>query len=146
MGAIQQPTKAMGPYRIEIRSESFYLTRTDAKGCASPDRHTATVPASDAPALIASFAQVASHPAWKRREWAGGDPTDTTWTLPPDGQGEAPSHDWSVSRDGETLTIKGPWVVHAENERALLDSEIRYLDLPQLGNALKALGDEPAAS
>ncbi|MEU9044117.1 hypothetical protein AB0D63_20920 [Kitasatospora sp. NPDC048343] len=145
MGAIQQPTRAMGPYAVEIRSESFYLTRTEAEVCTAPNRHEAVVPASDLPYLAAAFRQVSSHKAWRLREWADGDPSDTSWALPLDGEGEAPAASWEVSRDGEKLSIRGPWIVFAELGRGLLSTELCYLNLTDLDEALKALDSEAAA-
>ncbi|MFD7738041.1 hypothetical protein [Kitasatospora sp. NPDC059800] len=138
MGAIQEPTREMGPYRVEIRSESFYLNRTEAEGCTVPSRYEAVVPAADLPYLTAAFQQVRGHKAWHLKEWAGGDPTDTSWTLPPDGKGEAPAASWEVSRDGDKLSIRGPWIVY-EVERGVLFTELRYLDLTDLDEELKVL-------
>lgn len=129
----------MGPYGVEIRSESFYLNRTEAGGCTVPSRHEAVVPAADLTYLAAAFEQVRGHKAWRLREWAAGDPTDTSWTLPPDGTGEAPDIAWQVSRDGDKLSIRGPWTVYGV-ERGVLFTELRYLELTSLDEALKALG------
>ncbi|PPT14820.1 hypothetical protein CYQ11_19835 [Streptomyces cinnamoneus] len=136
----------MGPYRVEIRSESFYLTRTAAEHCTAPSRHQAVVPASDLRHLAAAFRQVRGHKAWREKEWADGDPSDTSWTLPPGGEGEAPAASWEVSLDGEKLSIRGPWIVYAEPDRGLLSTEIAYLNLADLDDALKALDGAPATS
>ncbi|MEU9576297.1 hypothetical protein [Streptomyces chilikensis] len=55
MGAIQEPTEAMGPYRVEIRGESFYLTRVDCAPDLRKGHHEAAIPATDVPTLIAAL-------------------------------------------------------------------------------------------
>ncbi|MEV5136261.1 MULTISPECIES: hypothetical protein [Streptomyces] len=142
MGAIQQPTPAMGPYIVEMRTESFYLTRTDADpACtAAPARYEAKVPAEDVPALLASFEQVMDHPWWEKweRPDEGAEP-DTSWALPPSGDGPLPDTHWTVEAEGDAITIKGPWIVWYEPDRSIMTTELCYRDLAELREALNAV-------
>lgn len=145
MGAIQEPTPAMGPYRVEIRSESFYLNRSDASAgvVTRPSRYEATVPVTDAPQILAALDQVTGHPQWKR--WprpAEGEQPDTSWTFPPDKQGPAADAHWTVTVDGDRLSIRGPWVVYHESHRNLLGTELCYWDVSQLREAITAATSE----
>ena len=70
-----------------------------------------------------------------------GREADTTWTLPPDGDGPAADPDWTLTVDGATLTIRGPWTVHHEADRHILDAEIAYWDVQSLRVALLAVAD-----
>lgn len=141
MGAIQEPTPAMGPYHVEIRGESFYLNRADASAdvVTQVSRYEVTVPVADAPLLQAAFDQVTGHPQWQR--WprpAQGEQPDTTWTLPPDKQGPPADTHWTVTVDGDRLRIRGPWVVYHEVHRNLLGTELAYADMTELRKALTA--------
>ncbi|UQA95646.1 hypothetical protein [Streptomyces halobius] len=91
MGAIQQPTTAMGPYKTEIRRESFYLTVTGPTAelrAERVDRDTMRVPVADVPCILAALDQVTGHLAW--REWTGAPRTGTV----------------AVTRDGDSLLIR----------------------------------------
>ncbi|GGZ73209.1 hypothetical protein ACFOOM_00960 [Streptomyces echinoruber] len=145
MGAIQEPTPAMGPYWVEIRGESFYLTRGNAPAgvVTQPGRHEVVVPAGDAPHILAALDQVAAHPQWQR--WprpAEGEQPDTSWTRAPGGQGPAADPHWTVTLDGDRLHLRGPWVVYHETHRHLLGTELCYRDVPQLRDALAAVTKE----
>lgn len=137
MGAIQVPTPAMGPYRVEIRSESFYLTHVDAPAQYHLGRFEILVPASDAPKILAALDQVTSHQAWM--QWqrpTEGELRNTSWTLDPDGAGLAPTR-WTVTPDQAALNISGPWVVYYEHQS--LQAEIPYEAVSELREALKAV-------
>ncbi|MER7477404.1 hypothetical protein ABTX60_07075 [Streptomyces sp. NPDC126510] len=139
MGALQEPTAAMGPYRVEIRGESFYLNRIDAPAgvVTQPGRYEVTVPVADAPQIPAALDQVTGHPQWQR--WtrpAQGEQPDTSWTLPPDKQGPAADSHWTVTVDGDRLHIRGPWVVHHEVHRNLLGTELGYRDMTELRKSI----------
>ncbi|MFE7480008.1 hypothetical protein [Streptomyces sp. NPDC057552] len=138
MGAIQEPTPEMGPYRVEMRSESFYLTRTeaDAETTAARTRYEAKVPTADLPALLAALDQVLTHPWWPKWERpAPGEEPDTSWVRPPGEEGSAPHPCWTAVADGEGVIITGPWTVHhelREDDDHLLFSEICYRDVEDL--------------
>lgn len=141
MGAILEPTPAMDPYRVEVRGESFYLTRGDASAdvVTRPGRYEATVPVADVPQILAALDQVTGHPQWQR--WtrpAEGEQPDTSWTLPPDKQGPAADAHWTVAVDGDRLSIRGPWIVYHEVHRDLLGTELCYRDVTQLREAIEA--------
>lgn len=142
MGAIQQPTPAMGPYHVEMRSESFYLTRADADPgtMSAPGRYEAKVPAGDVPALLASLDQVTEHPWWEKweRPVDGAEP-DTSWALPPGSEGPLADAHWTVTSDGDAILIKGPWIVWYEPDRSIATTEICYRDLAELREALNAV-------
>jgi hypothetical protein len=134
----------MGPYSTEVRSRSFYLTRTDSPAgtVTLHGRYEVTVPVTDAPAILAALDQVTGHPQWSRwQRPTEGDEADTTWTLPPDGDGPAADPEWAVTVYGGSLTIRGPWIVHHEADRHLLDAEIAYWDVTPLRSALLAAAD-----
>ncbi len=85
MGAIQEPTPAMGPYRTEIRGESFYLNvsgPTATLAARRDDRDTLRVPVDHVPHLLATFDQVTAHNGW--RDWSG-TPRTGAATVTPDG-------------------------------------------------------------
>lgn len=79
MGAIQQPTAAMGPYGVEIRCESFYLTSmepTATTGAQRLGRHVLRIPIEHRPYVLAALDQVTQHTGWK--DWEGSDGTSRT--------------------------------------------------------------------
>jgi hypothetical protein len=83
MGVCLEPTPSMGPYSVEIRSQSFYLNRLDAQPDAvtQPDRYELTVPIGDTAMIIAALDQVVRHPNWSQQPKPSGDtPSDTAWT------------------------------------------------------------------
>ncbi|MFE4635069.1 hypothetical protein ACFRJ1_17065 [Streptomyces sp. NPDC056773] len=133
MGAIQQPTTKMKPYAVEVRRESFYLNRA-AEGTSRFGRYAARVPAADVAAILAALQQVKGHLAWK--EWGASDaaPHDTSWALPPEGEGPVPDEFWTVERQGDDLEIRGPWVIHGDERN--IQAEITYQDTEALAEAL----------
>lgn len=144
MGACLEPTPAMGPYNVEVRSHSFYLNRTrnELRPFTVAGWHELTVESAEMPAILAAFEQVKEHPVWGREEWRGDDPEDTAWTVPFGKEGEAPSATWAVSRDGEAVTIHGPWTVYSSSDPSHylpFSAEIAYVNLSTLDEALKAL-------
>lgn len=139
MGACLEPTPTMDPYRIEIRRESFYLNRSDATAdtVSTPGRYELTVPIKDATPILAALDQAVAHPQWAC--WPRPDtsePSDTAWTLPPDGAGPAADPAWTVTRDGTSLRIRGPWVVHYDTNWRQVGTEICYRDLEALRDAI----------
>ncbi|ONK13151.1 hypothetical protein [Streptomyces sp. MP131-18] len=145
MGAIQEPAPAMGPYRVELRKESFYLSRADAVPdlISASSRYELKVPSEDAPALLSALDQVTGHPSWGK--WprpAQDERPDTTWALPPGSDGPAPDPHWTVTPTGPALSIRGPWIVYYETDRAFLSTEICYRDLEELREALVNLSPE----
>ncbi|MFI6205925.1 hypothetical protein ACIBAI_05925 [Streptomyces sp. NPDC051041] len=140
MGAIQEPTSDMGPYRTEIRGESFYLARV-GEGASHLSRHEVRVPAAEIPALLAALKQATDHLGY--RQWAASnpEPPDASWVLPPGEKGEAPYPDWSVSRERSDIIIRGPWVAYPPEEwqeRPVVTGEIAYWDVEALRGALLA--------
>ncbi|MGX1514014.1 hypothetical protein [Streptomyces collinus] len=135
MGACLEPTAAMGPYRVEMRGQSFYLTRTGTPPEARAGRYEAVLPFLDFRELGAAADQITGHPDWARWEEAGRPaPADTSWTLPPDGTGPAAPDDWEITEEtadgAHQLRIRGPWIVQHEPGRELWSAEIGYSDLP----------------
>lgn len=130
MGATLQRDAAMGPYRVEVRRESFYLHRDSLDAVQVMGRYELCVPASEASAIQAALRQVVGHLAWQ--EWQDSDaaPFDTSWTLPPGGEGPAAEADWTVARRGDLLAIRGPWVVYSRSV------EIAYQDTRAFADAL----------
>ncbi|QPL14149.1 hypothetical protein QEH48_gp120 [Streptomyces phage TurkishDelight] len=130
MGACLEPTPDMGPYRVEMRGQSFYLTRIDAPPESRVDRYEAALPAEDVPALLAALEQVTAHPRWPGWESEGrpAEP-DTSWTLTPGDTGPAAPADWTATADAGTLRLTGPWVLYYETGRGLLSGEISYADV-----------------
>lgn len=143
MGVIEKPTAAMGPYRVELRAESLYLTReaTPTGSVTRPSRYEATVPLSDAAHILAAADQVTRHPHWARGPRAAEDQDrDTAWTLAPGDGGPAADAHWTVTADGARLHLRGPWIVRHETDRNLLAAELRYRDVPELREAVTAAG------
>jgi hypothetical protein len=139
MGACLDPTPAMGPYLIEMRGQSFYLTRTAAAPHTRAGRHEALLPAADLPHIAAALGQVMTHPWWNnpdRAERTG--PADLSWTLPPDGTGPLADPDWTLTPDGDALRIRGPW--STGHERNLWSAEIEYADATALLDRVTSLG------
>ncbi|MBA0053466.1 hypothetical protein E0L36_22080 [Streptomyces sp. AJS327] len=128
MGAIQEPTTTMGPYRTEIRSESFYLTvsgPTATPGARRVDRQTLSVPAAHAPFILAALDQVTAHNGWK--DWNG---TRRTGAI-------------TVTRDGDELLLRVDEPVYAQEwndeDRAdtSVSTEIGYEDVGDLREQVK---------
>lgn len=99
MGAVQEPTPGMGPYRTEIRRESFRLTvagPTAQLPARRTDRHTLCLPLAHAPHVLAALDQVTDHPAWQR------------WPGTPRTRGVV------VTVDGDVLVMRTPHPVYAD--------------------------------
>jgi len=127
----------MGPYRVEMRGQSFYLTRVDAQPATRVDQYQAALPAGDVPALRAALNQVTGNPHWTRWEDAGRPSApDTSWTRAPGDTGPAAPATWTVTLDTDTLHITGPWAIDHESGRALWYTEIEYADVLPLRAAL----------
>lgn len=124
MGAQQEPTEAMGPYRTEIRGESFYLTVSGPTAEFFPervDRHTLRVPPVHTGYLLAALDQVTAHRGWT--DWSG---------TPREGG-------ITVSRgDGNVLELVLPLPVYAQawndedGRDTSLSTEIEYADVADL--------------
>ena len=135
MGACLEPTPSMGPYRVEMRGQSFYLNRRGADPSTRAGRYEAVLPTTDLPALLAALDQVTTHPHWPRWEAAGRPAApDTSWTLAPGDTGPAAPAEWTVTPDGDHLRLTGPWIVW--HERDFWGTEIGYADVDQLRAAL----------
>lgn len=134
MGACLDPTPAMRRYRVEMRNESFILTRTYASSATRVTRFAAALPAPDVHAVLAALEQVTTHPQWDRWDRMDRPDDPTAWTADPDGAGETAGPDWRVTLDVEELSITGPWVV--SHERDLWSAEIAYRDTEALQTAL----------
>lgn len=61
MGAVLEPTTAMGPYTTEARRESFYLGNHPEHPRLRPRPDGVALPAADVPAVLASLDQVEAH-------------------------------------------------------------------------------------
>ncbi|MEU0739244.1 hypothetical protein [Streptomyces sp. NPDC006134] len=130
----------------EIRGESFYLYRTGGEA-RHMSRYEVAVPAVDVPALLAALDQVTGHLAWRIWQKADNGSTDTSWVLPPGEDGEAPYPDWSVTRDGDAIVIRGPWVVWPPEDwqtEPVVGWEIAYQDVEELRRALLAADERSA--
>lgn len=132
MGAIQEPTSYMGPYGVEVRRESFYLTVTGDHGeydHIDGDPNTLRVPADHVPHVLASLDQVTGHLAWKH------------WTRTGKHRQGA-----VIAEATDHLLLRFEDAVHLEpreydNKKYLLAStEIRYDDVEDLRAQLLATG------
>ncbi len=135
MGAIQQPTPAMGPYGIEARSESFTMRRAGKTGdtvghVGTYDNSEVYFPAGEIPQILAALAQAAPFAA-------------TAVITPQDAETEAQTaRAWRVEVDGDALRIAGPvWasVEERDNDRLLAFAEIPYGRLAELREVLESL-------
>lgn len=128
MGAIQEPTRAMGPYATEIRRESFYLTCiAGATGAAGPNRineQTLRIPASHAAFLLAALDQVRAHLGWQ------------SWQM----TGQAERQGITVTRDGDYLLLGIPcpevYDQQLSNGTVAVTAEIEYRDVSDLSHKL----------
>lgn len=133
MGAIQTPTPEMGPYRVELRRESFILTRVDASPDMRVSEHEAVIPLTDYSHIGPAFDQALSQV--DRWEAAGKpSPTDLSWTADENGR-QAPAT-WEMECPHDQLRIRGPWVVGYE--RDLWHVELCYADAPAFLHAFYA--------
>lgn len=135
MGACLEPTDAMGPYRVEMRGQSLYLSRTASPPETRAGRFEAVLPFLDFRELGAAVDQITGHPDWARWEAAGRPaPADTSWTLAPGEDGPPAPAAWEVTEEvtdgAHQLRIRGPWVVQHEHGRDLWSAEIAYSDVP----------------
>ncbi|GAA4209046.1 hypothetical protein GCM10022252_74980 [Streptosporangium oxazolinicum] len=123
MGGVLEQTPEMRPYFVEIRGEGFYLY-TPELGRLVVDRPTWSIPAGDAPMVLAALEQVRGHLA----EVAGADDDE-------DADGE-----FTVTARGDRLVVDGPGVLYA-NETveagAKTTVEIEYRHLDALYDALE---------
>lgn len=134
MGAIQEPTRNMGPYKIEARSESFTLSRGGVVGDAvehtgSYDDGQLSVPATEIPQILAALTQ--AEPFAARAEITEQD-AETEAQM---------ARDWQVTVDGDALRISGPiWAsVEPREELLLAFAEIPYGRLAELRTILESL-------
>jgi hypothetical protein len=147
MGAIQESTPDMGPYRTEIRGESFYLSRV-GEGARHLSRYELRVPAQEIPAFLAALKQATDHLGYRRWEASSPEPQDASWVLPPGEEGEAPYPDWSVSREQSDIVIRGPWVLYPPEdwqEQPIVSGEIAYRNVEALRGALLAADGRPSS-
>lgn len=135
MGAIQEPTPEMGPYRTEIRGESFWLTVKEPTATFDVQRlddHTMRIPAAHVPYVMASIYQVCGHPAFaawhdKQPAWIDQDPREPAVT---------------VTRDGEHLLVALPGKVYPKSwddedgQDSAIGTEIPFWDLNDLRDGL----------
>ncbi|MEU0181454.1 hypothetical protein ABZ312_09720 [Streptomyces sp. NPDC006207] len=127
MGAIQEPTPAMGPYRTEVRRESFYLTAhgpTEGFAARRVDAHALRVPADHAPLILAALDQVTGHNAWQA--WAGTSRTGRLVVTPDDGdlllRTDQPVYDQAWDDE--------------EGKHSSVSTEIEYADVDDLRQQL----------
>ena len=135
MGAILERTRAMGPYSVEVRSQSFYLNRacSDREACpAKVVRGTVVcLPPADLPSLVHALRAVADHPAYQSRPMADA------------GVPDAPRAPWRVelTDDGQMLEIEGGWCMASQEDRRqlpkpgmdyLIGTEVLYADVEEL--------------
>ncbi|MFI6179798.1 hypothetical protein ACIA8R_29935 [Nonomuraea sp. NPDC051191] len=130
MGAIQQPTPAMGPYRVETRSQSFYLT-------APKDRLTNTattwsIPATDVPSVLAALDQVVGPPHQGYSAWV-------TNGRPVTGVVPEVTGDYPAMTDGHLVTMSGPAALYTStNDTSPYNSiELGYDVVEPLREALQ---------
>lgn len=144
MGAIQDPTPAMGPYTIEARRESFRLHRAGRPGdpvaALGPyDDGELYLPFTELPEILAALAQAASCAALA--------PAPRPTTEPDNA--EVIARRWRVEVDMKTtreirrgtLTISGPCWVSVEDREGAPHAhlEVPYTRLPNLRALLEPL-------
>ncbi|MFF4385598.1 hypothetical protein ACFY0G_02210 [Streptomyces sp. NPDC001552] len=136
MGAIQEPTPEMGPYRTEIRGESFWLTVKEPTATFDVQRlddHTMRVPTAHVPYVMASLYQVFGHKAF--RDWYEQHPAERGEQWP-----EHPAV--TVTRDGEHLLLALTGKVYPKSwddedgKDSAIGTEIPFRDMEILRNAL----------
>ncbi|MFJ9719923.1 hypothetical protein ACIRPQ_29025 [Streptomyces sp. NPDC101213] len=135
MGAIQERRPEWGPYRLEMRTQSFYLGswHPGTTGDSVPeciDETTFTTPAAEAGELLAAldFAQ----------KWANANAASVYVNA-------EPGEPWRLKESAPgTLCISGPFALlrigaagYERNPRTALTAEIRYADLRPLRDALR---------
>ncbi|MGP3914338.1 hypothetical protein [Nonomuraea sp. 10N515B] len=108
MGAIQEPTPEMGPYRVETRRESFYLTAPRER--LANTATTWSIPAEDVPCVLAALDLVtgSSH-NWYSSWVAIGRPVT----------GDVPevTGDYPAAVDGARVTLSGPaWLIERTDD------------------------------
>jgi len=144
MGAVQAPTKAMGPFRIEMRRESFYLQRrvgdADEVRDAGPADHL-RIEAAELPAFRAALAQAQQHPhvaeaRWDaERSWRGAEGI-RAYTAEEIAAADAP---WEIRRAGSAITVAGPLWSPRRYPSGSFFAEVEYARLAELVAALDAL-------
>lgn len=138
MGAIQEPTPAMGPYRTEVRRESFYLYGDTSSTQASDgpkrvDEHTLRVPAEHVANVLAALDQVRSHASWQM------------WRE----TGEHERQGITISRQGDHVLLRIPcdWVYEQQvSDGVSVTAEIEYRDVTDLYGKLADQLEGVAAS
>lgn len=126
MGAILEPTAAMGPYSTEARGESFYLGTHPEDPRMRPRPDGVALPAGDVPAVLAALDQIRGHLA-------------NAPGLDPGPAGDAPR----VYRDGDLVVLAGEsggWLHVYGRDRARTSTvEIAYGRVAELRAALEGL-------
>ncbi len=133
MGAIQQPTPAMGPYSIEARSESFTMRRAGKTGdtvshVGTYDDGEVAFPAAEIPQILAALAQATPFAAVAVITEQGAEAEAQI------------ARAWRVRVDGDALRIAGPvWasVEERDDEQLLAFAEIPYGRLAELRELLE---------
>lgn len=122
MGAILAATPAMGPWHVEVRRQSAYVTTDDlATAPRLADDGTLRMPAAQAPHLVAALDQIMERVEYKDGpdEWdVNGD--DVIADFP------------TVRRDGDWIIFSGFCGAYRPNERddIEVDADIRnYLEI-----------------
>lgn len=128
MGAIQDQTPELGPFMVELRSESFWVSRVGTGGDSAGADMTArilTVPGSDVPALAAALKM-----GIERGPVRGGAVT-----------AEAR---WVVTRANGAVSIAGPWALvtldaypNEADDYERVAGEVEYAAAPALLEALR---------
>lgn len=138
MGAMLEPTDAMGPWHVEVRRESAYLYGADPywrPGDGPAPDHTMrvakgvgfAVPVADRDMVIAALGQITAYPTYRFRAAA-----------------HAPDEDcWAVETVDGWIRLHGPVIVFGSSEPWRIGGcvELEYRHIPALSAVLGAYGD-----
>jgi hypothetical protein len=131
MGAIQEPTPEMGPYKVETRRESFYLTGPRER--LTNTAATWSIPVEDVSCVLAALDQVAGPPHQGYAAWeANGRPV--TGDIP------EVTGDYPATLDGARVTLSGPaWLIDRTDTWPYNSIELGYDAVVPLSDALQAV-------
>ncbi|AQZ62765.1 unnamed protein product [[Actinomadura] parvosata subsp. kistnae] len=122
----------MGPYRVETRSESFYLTAPKER--LTNTAATWSIPAEDVSCVLAALNQIVGQPHSGYSAWLRGGRQIT-------GDHPMPAGDYPATSDGQRVTLSGPAYLtdRAEGTWPYNSIELGYDAVEPLRDALQAV-------